>query len=188
MTRTETDSLGSIEIDAERYWGPQTERARRLFRIGGDRFPPGLIRAVGLQKQAAALANLELGELPADLAQPIAAAARDIAETLDLKAVAAWTTSGSTVFRVARERPFAPILALTPNRATACRLALVWGVHAVVTKDAHDVTDMAKRACKFAAREGIAAQGDRIVVLAGIPFGTPGATNAMRIAYIEAPG
>jgi pyruvate kinase len=121
-------------------------------------------------------------------ADAIAAAARDIAETLDLKAVAAWTTSGSTVFRVARERPFAPILALTPNRATACRLALVWGVHAVVTKDAHDVTDMAKRACKFAAREGIAAQGDRIVVLAGIPFGTPGATNAMRIAYIEAPG
>ena len=39
-TRTETDSLGSIEIDAARYWGPQTERARRLFRIGDDRFPP----------------------------------------------------------------------------------------------------------------------------------------------------
>jgi fumarate hydratase class II len=80
VTRTETDSLGSIEIDADRCWGPQTERARRLFRIGGDRFPPGLIRAVGLQKQAAALANLELGELPADLARPIAAAAREIAD------------------------------------------------------------------------------------------------------------
>ena len=53
-TRTETDSLGSIEIDADRYWGPQTERARRLFQIGTDRFPPDLIRAVGLQKQAAA--------------------------------------------------------------------------------------------------------------------------------------
>ena len=80
MTRTETDSLGSIDIDADRYWGPQTERARRLFRIGTDRFPPGLIRAVGLQKQAAALANLELGELPEALARPIARAAREIAE------------------------------------------------------------------------------------------------------------
>jgi fumarate hydratase class II len=53
-TRTETDSLGTIDIPADRLWGPQTERARRLFRIGTERFPPGLIRAVGLQKRAAA--------------------------------------------------------------------------------------------------------------------------------------
>jgi fumarate hydratase class II len=79
-TRTETDSLGSIEIDAERYWGPQTERARRLFRIGTEVFPPGLIRAVGLQKQAAAEANQQLGELPREIAEPIIAAAREIAD------------------------------------------------------------------------------------------------------------
>ncbi|HTN11677.1 MAG TPA: lyase family protein, partial [Acetobacteraceae bacterium] len=82
MTRTEVDSLGSIDIAAEHYWGPQTERARRLFRIGTEHFPPGLIRAVGLQKQAAALANLALGELPAELANPIAAAAKEIADGL----------------------------------------------------------------------------------------------------------
>jgi fumarate hydratase class II len=79
-TRTETDSLGSVEIDADRYWGPQTERARRLFQIGTERFPPGLIRAVGLQKQAAAQANLHLGELAREIAEPIIAAAREIAE------------------------------------------------------------------------------------------------------------
>jgi fumarate hydratase, class II len=78
-TRTETDSLGSIEIDAARYWGPQTERARRLFRIGADRFPPALIRAFGLQKQAAAEANLALGELPEAIARPIIAAAAELA-------------------------------------------------------------------------------------------------------------
>jgi len=78
-TRTETDSLGTIEIPADRLWGPQTERARLLFRIGSERFPPGLIRAVGLQKQAAAQANESLGELPADLARPIAAAAAEVA-------------------------------------------------------------------------------------------------------------
>ncbi|MXP62704.1 class II fumarate hydratase [Roseomonas sp. M0104] len=79
-TRTETDSLGTIEIEAGRYWGPQTERARRLFRIGSEHFPRGLIRAVGLQKQAAAEANRQLGELPAELADPIVAAAAEIAE------------------------------------------------------------------------------------------------------------
>jgi fumarate hydratase class II len=79
-TRTETDSLGSIDIDADRYWGPQTERARRLFEIGTEHFPPGLIHAVGLQKQAAAEANLELGELPREIAEPVIAAAREIAD------------------------------------------------------------------------------------------------------------
>ena len=80
MTRTETDSLGSIDIDSARYWGPQTERARRLFRIGTERFPPALIHAVGLQKLAAAQANLQLGELPHDIAEPIIAAAREVAD------------------------------------------------------------------------------------------------------------
>ena len=80
MTRTETDSLGSIEIAAERLWGPQTERARLLFRIGTERFPPGLIRAVGLHKWACAEANQRLGTLPEALAAPIRQAAQEIAE------------------------------------------------------------------------------------------------------------
>ena len=77
--RTETDALGSIDIDAARYWGPQTERARRLFRIGTERFAPLLIRAVALQKRAAAEANAELGELPNLIASAIAEAASEIA-------------------------------------------------------------------------------------------------------------
>jgi fumarate hydratase class II len=76
--RTETDSLGSVEIPAERLWGPQTERARALFRIGSETFPPGMIRAVGLQKWAAAEANAALGLLPAPLAGAIEAAAEEI--------------------------------------------------------------------------------------------------------------
>ncbi|MGA7385475.1 MAG: pyruvate kinase [Methylocella sp.] len=114
----------------------------------------------------------------------IAVAARNFAETLDLKAIVAWTSSGATAFRIARERPEAPVLALTPNRETACRLALVWGVHAVVTEDAHDVSDMAKRACELAGREGFAKAQDRIIIVAGVPFGTPGATNMIRIAVL----
>lgn len=113
----------------------------------------------------------------------IAVAARDIAETLECKAICAWTSSGSTVSLIARERPMSPILALTPNRETARILTLTWGVHAVVTKDASDVDDMAKRACKFANREGFSRMGDRVIVVAGVPFGTPGATNMVRIAF-----
>ena len=118
-------------------------------------------------------------------ADAIAVAARDVAETLDMKAIVAWTCSGSTAFRIARERPRPPILALTPNASAARRLNILWGVHPIITKDAHDIDDMAKRACKFAGREGFATTGDRIVIVAGVPFGTPGATNNMRIAFID---
>ncbi|MDI3306573.1 MAG: class II fumarate hydratase [Acetobacteraceae bacterium] len=79
-TRTETDSLGTIDIPAERYWGPQTERARRLFRIGSEHFPPALIRAVGLHKWACAEANRRLGELPDELATAIKQAAQEIVD------------------------------------------------------------------------------------------------------------
>ncbi len=114
----------------------------------------------------------------------IAAASHQIADTLGLKAVVAWTFSGATALRLARERPNSTVLALTPRRETARRLALVWGVHAIVTKDASDVDDMAFRACKFAVRERFAEVGDRVIIVAGVPFGTPGATNMVRIAFV----
>lgn len=117
-------------------------------------------------------------------ADAIAKAAHEIAVALHLKAITAWTSSGSTALRIARERPDSTVIALTPNRATARRLTLVWGVHAIVTKDASDADDMAFRACKFAVREGFSVLGDRIIVVAGVPFGTPGATNMVRIAFI----
>ena len=118
-------------------------------------------------------------------ADAIAIATRDVAETLDLKAIVAWTSSGSTAARIARERPEPPILALTPSPDTARRLAIVWGVHAVVAKDANDIDDMAQRACTFSGSEGFATAGDKIIIVAGVPFGTPGATHMFRIAYLR---
>ena len=119
-------------------------------------------------------------------ADAIADAARQIADTLDLAAIICWTSSGSTVLRVARERPRSPIVALSPNISTGRRLAVVWGVHCVVTEDAHDQDDMVERACRIAIRENFAKPGQRVIVVAGVPFGTPGATNMLRIAYIGA--
>ena len=117
-------------------------------------------------------------------ADAIADAARHIADTLDLAAVICWTSSGSTGMRMARERPRPPIVALSPNIATGRRLAVVWGVHCVITDDAHDQDDMVDRACRIAFKEGFAKAGQRVIVVAGVPLGTPGATNMLRIAYV----
>ena len=112
------------------------------------------------------------------------AAARQVAETLDLAAIVTYTASGSTGLRAARERPQKPIIALSPILRTARRLSLVWGIHCVVSPDAVDLDDMVDRACLIACEEGFGRPGDRIVITAGIPLGTPGATNMLRIAYV----
>jgi pyruvate kinase len=118
----------------------------------------------------------------------IAAATRDVAETLRSKVICAWTASGSTGLRIARERPRSSILALTPNVSTARRLALAWGVHAVVAADARDERDMADRACRHAYIDGFVGVGERVIVVAGVPFGTSGATNNLRIAVVGPDG
>jgi pyruvate kinase len=116
-------------------------------------------------------------------ADAIAFATRHATETLDLKAIAAWTASGATGMRIARERPHVPIIALTPHVEAARRLAIVWGVHPMVIEDARDIDDMAERACATCLQEGFVGKGERIVVVAGLPFGSPGATNTMQLAY-----
>src|SRR5215471_14731910 len=117
-------------------------------------------------------------------ADAIAAASRGIAETLDLSAIICWTSSGATALRVARERPAPAIVAISPNVATGRRLAAVWGVHCVVAEDAQSQDDMVDRACRIAFREGFAKAGERVIIVAGVPLGTPGATNMVRIAYV----
>ena len=117
-------------------------------------------------------------------ADAIAAAARQIGETLDLAAVVCWTFSGATGLRVARERPALPIIAISPNVSAGRKLSLVWGVHCVVAEDAHDQDDMVNRACRIAFKDAFARAGQRIIVVAGVPLGTPGATNMVRIAYV----
>ena len=95
-----------------------------------------------------------------------------------------FTTSGSTALRAARERPTVPILCLTMRRETARRLAVAWGAHCVVTEDFQDFDDMVDKSCALALREEFATDGQRIVITAGVPFGTPGATNILRIAWV----
>jgi pyruvate kinase len=111
-------------------------------------------------------------------------AVHDVTHTINASAIVCWTKSGSTGLRAARERPDAPILALTPIREMARRLTLAWGLHCVVTEDAHDLDDVAQRACQLAFSQGFSKPGDRVVITAGLPLGTPGATNMLRVAFV----
>lgn len=120
----------------------------------------------------------------ASAADAIAEAARQIAETLDLSAIICWTSSGSTALRMSRERPKSPIVAISPNTSTGRKLSLAWGVHCVVAEDAKNQDDMVDRACRMAFRDGFAKAGQRVIIVAGVPLGTPGATNMVRIAYV----
>ncbi len=121
----------------------------------------------------------------ATAADAITAAARQVAQTVQASAIVTFTTTGSTTLRAARERPVVPILGLTPLLATARRLALVWGVHCVQTEDVRTFNEMVEKSIVTAKREGFAHAGGRIVVTAGVPFGTPGATNVLRIAWVD---
>ena len=121
-------------------------------------------------------------------ADAISLAARQIAETLNLSAIVCYTSSGNTGLRAARERPNVPVIALSPVIQTARRLSVVWGLHCVVTQDATDLDDMVDRACRIAFREEFGKPGDRIIISAGVPLGTPGSTNMLRIAYIGSDG
>jgi pyruvate kinase len=115
----------------------------------------------------------------------IAAAARQVARTIGAKAIAAFTATGSTALRVARERPNRPILGLTPAEATARRLGVVWGVHPVVAPELHSLSEMVASALRVAQAEGFAKPGEEVVVTAGMPLGIPGNTNALRVAAVK---
>ena len=115
----------------------------------------------------------------------ISSAARQMAETLPASAIVAYTSSGSTALRIARERPHAPIIALTPGEDVSRRLVLLWGVHSVRTPDARDMSDMAEIALHQVRIDEFAKAGDRIVITAGLPVGSPGKTNLIRILRVS---
>ncbi|MGH7154915.1 MAG: pyruvate kinase alpha/beta domain-containing protein, partial [Acetobacteraceae bacterium] len=108
-----------------------------------------------------------------------------VGHTIGAKAIVAFTASGATALRVARERPDTQVIGLTPQMETARRMAAVWGVHAVVVPDVHSMGEAVTRAVQVARAEGFAAHGEEIVVTAGVPFGHSGTTNALRVTSVK---
>jgi len=119
-------------------------------------------------------------------ADAISAAAKQVAESVGAAAIVTYTTTGSTALRAARQRPTVPLIVLTTRRGTARRLALLWGAHSVHTADTRDFADMVEKAGRIAVDDGLAKASEQLVITAGVPFGTPGATNVLRVAQIAA--
>jgi pyruvate kinase len=142
---------------------------RIITRVERDRRWPELMRA----------------EYPVDDADAdaLVAAARRAAEAASTACLAAFTTTGQTALRLSRERPLQPTMALTPNLSTARRLALAWGVEPRVIPELFDPEDLARVAVEQAVETGLAPPGDRVIILAGLPMGSPGAANILRLAH-----
>ena len=112
-------------------------------------------------------------------------ACASIAKTVAIAGVVVFTGSGSTARRVARERPDAPMLVLTPSSRIARRLALLWGAHAVATKDIGSFEEMIAKGKRMALRHGFGTAGSKLIALAGVPFGTPGSTNLLHVVTLS---
>jgi len=130
---------------------------------------------------------MDAGRASADgsISSAIAAASSQVARSIGACAIAAFTSSGKTALRVARERPGQPVLAIVTEQAVARRLALAWGVHAIHAQDARTMAEAVARATRLARDEGFAVNGDTVVVAAGIPFGQAGTTNSLRVATVK---
>jgi len=115
----------------------------------------------------------------------ISLAAKQVSKTIGASSIVCFTFSGSTAQRAARERPSAPIIALTPKLEIARRLGLIWGLHSITTQDIEEFEGMVAKAKRMALRTGFSKGGDKIVVTAGVPFGVPGSTNVLHIADLK---
>lgn len=170
------DGADAVMLSAESAAGDWPEEAVSMM----DRI------ALSVEGDKGYSARLHFTETDADptTADALAAAAFDITQTVSAKAIICYTTSGSTARRIARERPGVPILVLTPKMRTAREIGLLWGTHPVHTRDVHSFEEMVAKAKRMALRHGLAKGGDRVVVMAGVPFGTPGATNVLHVVRL----
>lgn len=114
----------------------------------------------------------------------LAAAAADVATALKAPLIIAYTMSGTTASRIARARPALPILALTPLPQVARKLALMWGVISWASSEVRDYEETVEQAKDAAARSGLVAKADNVVIVTGFPFATAGSTNNLRVAQI----
>lgn len=128
--------------------------------------------------------DISIDAIPSEV---VSKSAADVADQLDGAVIAAFTYSGATAARIARWRPAAPIIALTPRDEIARRLNVLWGTHSVFSEDVASYEEMIARASATAAREGIAPDGTQLIIVGGIPFGEAGTTNNLRITKISCP-
>jgi pyruvate kinase len=170
------DGADAVMLSAESAAGAWPEESVAMM----DRI------AVQVERDEGYKARVRFLETPPDAttSDALAHACMTIADTVPISAITVFTTSGSTARRVARERPATPMLVLTPSTRTARKVALLWGAHAVATKDIGSFEEMIGKGKRMALRHKFASAGAKLIVLAGVPFGTPGATNLLHVVSV----
>ena len=183
-TRAEASDVATAIYDGADAVMLSAESASGQYPVEAVSIMHGIVCEV--ERDPAWRAGLEASHTPAAANTPdaICCALRRVAGLLEPAATVAYTSSGFSALRASRERPVAPILALTPQPATARRLALVWGVHALPFEEVHDVAEMVEHAARAVQNLGFGSAGDAVVVIAGLPFGQRGSTNLLHVARI----
>ena len=183
-TRAEASDVATAVYDGTDAVMLSAESASGEYPIEAVTIMDRILKSVEADPLYRRLMDASRREPEATTADAISAAARQCAHTLSAAAIVTYTNTGSTTLRAARERPDVRLLCLTPNLDTARRMTLTWGVHPVQTEDAHNFADMVARAVRVARQQKLAKPGERLIITAGVPFGTPGATNILRIAHV----
>ncbi|BBE33448.1 pyruvate kinase [Sphingosinicella microcystinivorans] len=183
-TRAEVSDVANAVYDGADAVMLSAESAAGAWPVEAVRMMDAIAGAVETDPEHARRVHFTETLLEPTTADALSSAAGQIAGTISARAVCCFTTSGSTARRASRERINVPLLVLTPKLATARQLGLLWGVHAVHTRDVGDFEEMVNKAKRMALRAGVAGSGDRIIIMAGVPFGTPGSTNVLHIARL----
>jgi pyruvate kinase len=184
-TRAEASDVATAIYEQADAVMLSAETAIGAFPIDSVKMMQRIIRRVELDPIFWDQGGSRRAEPEATTADAITAAARQVAETVSAAVIVTYTTSGSTSIRAARERPNVPILCVTEHLRTARRLAVVWGVQCVIAQDARDFAAMIDEARTLAKKFEFASPGQPLVVTAGVPFGTPGATNVLRVELLD---
>ena len=140
--------------------------------------------AHGFYRSFVTAIDISIDAIPSEV---VSKSAADVADQLEGAVIAAFTYSGATAARIARWRPAAPIIALTPRDEIARRLNVLWGTHSVFSEDVASYEEMIERASTTAVGEGIAPDGTQLIIVGGIPFGKAGTTNNLRIRTVSLP-
>ncbi len=184
-TRAEASDVASAVYDGADAVMLSAETAAGKYPTESVAMMDRIIREVEKDPLHTSLMDASRGLSQSTNTDAISAAARQVASTVDAKAIVCYSTSGKTALRAARERPEAPILALTYDLQVAHAMCLVWGVKAVVSADVSDIKEMVQAALSVVKEQRVAGIGETVVVTAGVPFGSAGNTNVLRIADVK---
>ncbi|KAB7646329.1 pyruvate kinase [Polymorphobacter fuscus] len=183
-TRAEVSDVATAIYDGADAVMLSAESAAGQFPVEAVAMMDAIAREVEADPGYYARVHFSDSDAGVSTADAISAAAASISHTIKARSIVCFTLSGSTARRAARERAALPVLCLTPRIETARRMGLVWGVHAVVTRDITSFEEMVEKAKRMALRTGIGRGGDPLVLIAGVPFSTPGTTNVVHVVRL----